>query len=97
MKNDVDKQVNIIVSDAKAQAEEVVAEGERQYMQLLAETFNTAEKENFYIFMRSLETRGAARKHPLCKKTHSGCFFLAFCKEFARRACSYIAIFIIFR
>lgn len=60
MKNDVDKQVNIIVSDAKAQAEEVVAEGERQYMQLLAETFNTAEKENFYIFMRSLETLKAS-------------------------------------
>lgn len=60
MKNDVDKQVNIIISDAKAQAEEVVAEGERQYMQLLAETFNTAEKENFYIFMRSLETLKAS-------------------------------------
>lgn len=56
MKNDVDKQVNIIVSDAKAQAEEIIAEGEKQYMKLLAETFNTVEKENFYIFMRSLDT-----------------------------------------
>ncbi len=56
MKNDVDKQVNIIVSDAKAQAEEIVAAGEKQYMQLLAETFNTADKESFYIFMRSLDT-----------------------------------------
>ena len=56
MKNDVDKQVNIIVSDAKAQAEEIVAEGEKQYIKLLAETFNTVEKENFYIFMRSLDT-----------------------------------------
>ena len=56
MKNDVDKQVNIIVSDAKAQAEEIVAEGEKQYIKLLAETVNTVEKENFYIFMRSLDT-----------------------------------------
>ena len=60
MNNDLDKMVKIIVSDAKAQAEEVVSEGERQYMQLLAETFNTAEKENFYIFMRSLETLKAS-------------------------------------
>lgn len=56
MKNDVDKQVNIIVSDAKAQAEEIVAEGEKQYIKLLTETFNTVEKENFYIYMRSLDT-----------------------------------------
>lgn len=56
MKNEVDKQVNIIVSDANAQAEEIVAQGESEYMKLLADTFNTAEKEEFYIFMRSLET-----------------------------------------
>lgn len=56
MKNEVDKQVNIIVSDAKAQAEEIVAQGESEYMRLLADTFNTPEKEEFYIFMRSLET-----------------------------------------
>ncbi|MBR5785808.1 MAG: protease modulator HflC [Clostridia bacterium] len=56
MKNEVDKQVNIIISDANAQAEETVAQGESEYMKLLADTFNTAEKEEFYIFMRSLET-----------------------------------------
>lgn len=56
MKNEVDKQVNIIISDANAQAEEIVAQGESEYMKLLADTFNTAEKEEFYIFMRSLET-----------------------------------------
>lgn len=56
MKNEVDKQVNIIVSDASAQAEEIVAMGEQEYMRLLAETFNTKDKEDFYIFMRSLQT-----------------------------------------
>ena len=45
MKNEVDKQVNIIISDANAQAEETVAQGESEYMKLLADTFNTAEKE----------------------------------------------------
>lgn len=62
MKNEVDKQVNIIVSDAKAKAEETVAEGESEYMRLLAEAFNTKEKEEFYIFMRSLETLEASLK-----------------------------------
>jgi len=62
MKNNVDKQVNIIVSDAKAKAEETVAEGESEYMRLLAEAFNTKEKEEFYIFMRSLETLEASLK-----------------------------------
>lgn len=60
MKNEVDKQVNIIISDANAQAEETVAQGESEYMKLLADTFNTAEKEEFYIFMRSLETLKAS-------------------------------------
>ena len=60
MKNEVDKQVNIIISDANAQAEEIVAQGESEYMKLLADTFNTAEKEEFYIFMRSLETLKAS-------------------------------------
>lgn len=60
MKNEVDKQVNIIVSDANAQAEEIVAQGESEYMKLLAETFNTKDKEDFYIFMRSLETLKAS-------------------------------------
>ena len=62
MKNEVDKQVNIIVSDAKAKAEETVAAGESEYMRLLAEAFNTEEKKEFYIFMRSLETLEASLK-----------------------------------
>lgn len=62
MKNEVDKQVNIIISDANAQAEEIVAQGESEYMKLLSEAFNTKEKEEFYIFMRSLETLEASLK-----------------------------------
>lgn len=62
MKNEVDKQVNIIISDANAQAEEIVAQGESEYMKLLADTFNTKEKEDFYIFMRSLQTLEASLK-----------------------------------
>lgn len=62
MKNEVDKQVNIIISDANAKAEEIIAQGESEYMKLLAEAFNTKEKEDFYVFMRSLETLEASLK-----------------------------------
>ena len=60
MRNEVDRRMNIIVSDAKAQAEQIAAEGEKQYIALLAEAFNTPDKENFYIFMKSLETLKAS-------------------------------------
>ena len=62
LSEEVDKQVNIIISDANAQAEEIVAQGESEYMKLLSEAFNTKEKEEFYIFMRSLETLEASLK-----------------------------------
>ena len=55
IKNDVDKRVNITVSDAKAQAEKIIAEGEAEYMRRLAEAYNTPEKEEFYSFIRGLD------------------------------------------
>ncbi|MCL2816680.1 MAG: protease modulator HflC, partial [Oscillospiraceae bacterium] len=55
IKNDVDKRVNITVSDAKADAEKIIAEGEAEYMRRLAEAYNTPEKEEFYKFMRGLD------------------------------------------
>ncbi len=58
--NDVDKNVNIIVSDAEAEAEQIVADGEKEYIQMLADAFNTKDKQDFYIFMRSLETLKAS-------------------------------------
>lgn len=60
IKNDVDRKVNIIVSDAKAEAEAIIAEGEEEYIKMLTDTFNTPDKEEFYIFMRSLETLKAS-------------------------------------
>lgn len=60
IENDVDRQVNIIVSDAEAEAEEIIAQGEQEYIRMLAEAFNTPDKEEFYIFMRSLDTLKAS-------------------------------------
>lgn len=59
-RNDVDKNVNIIISDAQAQAEAIVAEGEQEYMRLLAEAYNTQEKQDFYAFVKSLDALKAS-------------------------------------
>ena len=55
IRNDVDKQVNIIVSNANAEAATLVAEGEAEYMRLLAEAYNTADKKEFYEFTLALD------------------------------------------
>jgi membrane protease subunit HflC len=41
IRNNVDKQVNIIVSNAKAQSAQLIAEGEEEYMRRLASAYNT--------------------------------------------------------
>lgn len=58
--NDVDKQVNIIISDAQAEAAKLEAEGEAEYMRMLAEAFNTADKKSFYQFTLALDALRAS-------------------------------------
>ena len=60
IRNDVDKQVNIIVSDAKADAAKLEAEGEQEYMRLLAEAYDTADKKDFYEFTLALDALKAS-------------------------------------
>ena len=55
IRNDVDKQVNIIVSNAEAEAAKLEAEGEAEYMRLLAEAYNSADKKDFYEFTLALD------------------------------------------
>ena len=55
IRNDVDKQVNIMVSNAEAEAAKLEAEGEAEYMRLLAEAYNTPEKQEFYEFILALD------------------------------------------
>ena len=55
IRNDVDKQVNIIVSNARAEAAKLEAEGEAEYMRLLAEAYNTDDKKDFYEFTLALD------------------------------------------
>ena len=60
IRNDVDKQVNIMVSNAKAQAAVLEAEGEAEYMRLLAEAYNSQEKQEFYEFTLALDALKAS-------------------------------------
>lgn len=55
IRNEVDKQVNILVSNAKAEAAKLEAEGEAEYMQRLAAAYNTPEKKEFYEFTLALD------------------------------------------
>ena len=55
IRNDVDKQVNIIVSNAKAEAAKLEAEGEAEYMRMLADAYDTADKKDFYEFTIALD------------------------------------------
>ena len=55
IRNEVDKQVNILVSNAKAEAAVLEAEGEAEYMRLLAEAYNTRDKKEFYEFILALD------------------------------------------
>ena len=55
IRNDVDKQVNIIVSNANAEAAKLEAEGEQEYMRLLAEAYDSNSKKDFYEFTLALD------------------------------------------
>ena len=60
IRNDVDKQVNIMVSNAQAEAAVLEAEGEAEYMRLLAEAYNTKDKQEFYEFILALNALKAS-------------------------------------
>ena len=55
IRNNVDKQVNIIVSDAQAAAAQLVAEGEGEYMRMLAAAYDSEDKKEFYEFTLALD------------------------------------------
>ncbi len=60
VRNDVDKQVNILISNAEAQAAKLQAEGEAEYMRLLAEAYDSPDKKDFYEFTLALDALKAS-------------------------------------
>ena len=55
IRNNVDKKVNIMVSDAQVEAAKLEAEGEQEYMRTLAEAYNSRDKQEFYEFTLALD------------------------------------------
>lgn len=55
IRNEVDKMVNITISNAEAEAAKLVAEGEAEYMRLLAAAYDTDDKKEFYEFTLALD------------------------------------------
>ena len=62
IRNDVDKKVNIMVSDAQAEAAKREAEGEQEYMRLLAEAYDSKDKQEFYEFTLALDALKSSLK-----------------------------------
>lgn len=60
--NTTDKEVTIQISDAKKQAEILKAEGEQEYMKILAQAYGEEERSEFYSFVRSLDALKASMK-----------------------------------
>lgn len=55
IKNSTDRQVSVLISEAKAQAEKIRAEGEAEYMRILSEAYNDESKADYYNYIRSLD------------------------------------------
>lgn len=54
-RNNADKEVEILLSEAEAQATVIRAEGDAEYMRILAAAYDTPEKADFYTFMIALD------------------------------------------
>ena len=60
IRNEVDKDVGILISNAEAEAAKRIAEGEAEYMRLLAEAYDTMEEREFYEFTLALDALKAS-------------------------------------
>ena len=62
IRNKTDKEVAIQISDAKKQAEILWAEGEQEYMKILAQAYGEEDRSEFYSFVRSLDALKTSMK-----------------------------------
>ena len=55
IRNAADREVSILLSEANATSDTLIAEGEAEYMRILSEAYNDEDKADFYLFVRSLD------------------------------------------
>ncbi len=66
IRTETDNEIVVSVSEAEANAEKIISEGEAEYMRILSGAYNTADRADFYTFVRALD---AAKKSLKGKKT----------------------------
>lgn len=62
IRNTTDREIAISISDAKAQAAAITADGEAEYMRIMAEAYRDPQKADFYSYTKSLEAARASLK-----------------------------------
>lgn len=60
IRNTTDKETALLVSEAEKKAEILKAEGEAEYMKIMAESYDSPQKAEFYSFIRSLDALESA-------------------------------------
>ncbi len=60
IRNDVDYQVRVILSNAEKDAKSIIAEGEAEYMRIIQDAYNSPERKDFYQFLRGLDATKAS-------------------------------------
>lgn len=56
IRNSTDKEALVMLSEAQANAEKIVAEGEAEYMKILADAYNDPDKADFYLYTLQLDS-----------------------------------------
>lgn len=60
IRSETDKEVEITLSEARAQAQMRIAEGEAEYMSILADAYSDPDKADFYNYVRALDAAKAS-------------------------------------
>lgn len=55
IRNQTDNEIAIMLSQAKAEAEKTIADGEAEYMRILAQAYADTDRSDFYTFVRALD------------------------------------------
>ena len=55
IKNETDKQVEVLLAEAQKDAAILIAEGEQEYMKILQDAYNSEDKAAFYEYIRGLD------------------------------------------
>ena len=56
IRNETDRDVELLIADAQKEAAIRVAEGEEEYMRILQDAYNSPEKAEFYEYIRGLDS-----------------------------------------